>query len=261
MLNELAPWDTEVVSVKENCTAYQTVTIRPHIFWNDPLHLRLGGERQRERWQKVCRGADCILQRRFWSEKHEVKIPSLRADPLSNLCFFSISISHRCHLNHILLSPHPRRHLPSLYASSTFSTDSPFTQTSFQSLPQTPCTPCQYLSGQPFVCVQTALNKYHRERARFPREMGLKSALKEGADGDSFLMTCFGFYSNSPLLVPSLPLSSHSRPYNKFNNLSLMFGASWAACFLSQPWVNSVIEQSHWQSPIHTYTQRNYFSH
>lgn len=32
--------------------------------------------------------------------------------------------------------------------------------------------------------------------------MGLKSALKEGPDGDTFLMTSFG---DSPELVPSLP--------------------------------------------------------
>lgn len=62
VVNELVPWDIEVVCVKENCTAYQTVTIRPHILRNDPLHLRLGGERQRGRWREVCRGADCILQ-------------------------------------------------------------------------------------------------------------------------------------------------------------------------------------------------------
>lgn len=106
VLNELAPQDIKVVSVKESCTAYQTVTIRPHILRNDPLHLRLGGERQSERWRKVWRGADCILQPVFWSDKHEVKIPLLPAGPHSNHC-----ISHCCHLKHILPFPHPPLHL------------------------------------------------------------------------------------------------------------------------------------------------------
>lgn len=41
--------------------------------------------------------------------------------------------------------------------------------------------------------------------------------LKDGADG--FLMTYFGFFAGSPLLVPSLPLSSYSCLYNNFNRL------------------------------------------
>ncbi len=143
------PRDTEVVSVKENCTAYQAVTIRPHILRNDPLHLGLGGERQRERWRKVCRGADCILQPAFWSDKHEVKIPSLPADPLSNLYFFSISISHCCHLKHIQLFPVPLY----IFYLSAFHLHLHFPPTlHLLKPPSNHCSnltlPCQYLSGQ-----------------------------------------------------------------------------------------------------------------
>lgn len=152
-LNELAPQDIEVVSVKENCTAYQTVTIRSHILRNDPLHLRLDGERQRERWSKVCRGADSILQLVFWSDKHEVKIPSPPAGLHSNLHFLSISISHCCHLKNSLLFP-----VLYLLFLSTFHLHLHFPPTlHLLRPPSNHCsnlTPsCQYLCGQ--------VSKYH----------------------------------------------------------------------------------------------------
>lgn len=53
----------------------------------------------------MYREADGIYSWFFWSEEHEVKIPSLSAGPHSKLHFFSISISHCCHLKHILLFP------------------------------------------------------------------------------------------------------------------------------------------------------------
>ena len=146
-LNEPAPRDIKVVSEKENCTAYQTVTIRPHILpKNDPLHLGLGGERQRGMWRKVCRGADCILYRRsFEVISMKAKTPSLPAGPHY---FFFISISHCCHLKHILLSPILLSLSLSLALSAFhlhFPTASPFTPSNHRSNLNPPC---QYLSGQ-----------------------------------------------------------------------------------------------------------------
>lgn len=151
-LNERAPWDTEVFSVEQNRTAYQTITIRPRVFWNDPLHLRLGGERQREMAEGVPRSRLHFTDSFFWSDKHEV--PPLQSDPLSHLCSFFHS--HLPRLPSEAATPHPPRQLPSLLVHI-------FSEASFQSPLQSPSTPRQYLSGQlSRLCADSFLNKYHR---------------------------------------------------------------------------------------------------
>lgn len=145
-LNERAPWDTEVFSVEQNRTAYQTITIRPRVFWNDPLHLRLGGERQRGRWRRVCRGAGCILQTASFEV---ISVKSHRSNPTHSPTFAlsSIPISHGCRLK-LLLPILLHSFLPS---SSTFSQKPPSNHRS--SLPPRPVNICPASSP---VCVQTA---------------------------------------------------------------------------------------------------------
>lgn len=46
--------------------------------------------------------------------------------------------------------------------------------------------------------------------------MGLDSALIEGADGDTFLVTCFGIYGASARLAPAL--FDHARAFYGFTN-------------------------------------------
>lgn len=114
----------------------------------------------------MCRGADCILWPAFWSDRHEVKIPPLPADPHSNLYFFSIYISHCCHLRHIRLFPFVFYIVClCISSSSTFYHQHSIYSNLSSHLCSNLTLPCQYLSGQLFLCIQTALtNIVHKEQ-------------------------------------------------------------------------------------------------
>lgn len=139
-INELL--GTEVVSVKESCTANQTVTIRSR---NDPLHLRLGAERG---WWKD--GVRCAEELHFYSWSFEV-ISVKSKSHCSQLAthqplFFYISISPWGCVKHILLFPL----LLYIYTSTCSPTLSLLKPLSNHCSRLTP--PCQYLSGQLSVC-------------------------------------------------------------------------------------------------------------
>lgn len=143
---------TEVVSMKENCTANQTVTIRPK--WSTSPRVR-GRETEKD-------GARCAEeQTAFYSLSFEVismKPKSHRSQPAHTptFTFYCVSISQCSHPNHILIFP------ILLYIFCLSAWLSHWLSIYSNLLPITALVPqpCQYLSGQLCVCVLTPLSKY-----------------------------------------------------------------------------------------------------
>ena len=244
--NERAPWDAEVFSVEQNCTAHQTITLRPRILWNDPPHLRLGGEGQRGRWRRVRRGAGCVLQTVSFEV---ISMKSHRSDPTHSPAFALFSRSHLPRLPSQTATPHPPRRLPSLCTQKPPRSHRP-------SLPPAPC---QYLSRQ---LSRLCADSFKTNIVGKERPVNVKWDGNQLSKRDQ--MVILSWWHLLAILRSSFhpsPLSSRWRPYNEINNLSLKFRALWAACSASQPPpVNSLTEWSLAHTHTHTHAHSDSFS-